>query len=339
MTFPGEALLIKLWETLTEKGIGRLLSPWQTRREGAAQLEVRRTEVVALAAAERDAADLRSGRTRLIDVAAHYPLLSPEPPEMERLNSAKSPVEPLGALELATGRLVADAIRQEVNVAKALLLAEQRLQDDPQQPSQTNIAEDWLFRWRDYAGGVSAEQLQTLWGKLLAGELKSPGTYSLRALDFIRNLSPKEAENIALLSRFVFNGVISRSQQAVLDSEGVNLGFLLGMEDLGVVSGVLSAGLSNTYASSNTKRFDYCFCSHGRVLVVNHEDPIRTLSLNLYKLTEVGRQTLRLGTFAPHEEYLRKVGTEIKQKGFNVVLGSYCEVSEDEIEVFGQETL
>ena len=61
MEFPGEKLVIKLWETVTEKGIGGLLSPWQTRREGRAQADIQRNERLVLAQTERDVADIRSG--------------------------------------------------------------------------------------------------------------------------------------------------------------------------------------------------------------------------------------------------------------------------------------
>jgi len=66
MDFPGEKLVIKLWETLAEKGIGSLLSPWQAGREGRARNEVRRHEILMLAQAEMDAADIRSGKKRLL---------------------------------------------------------------------------------------------------------------------------------------------------------------------------------------------------------------------------------------------------------------------------------
>ena len=52
MKAPGEELVIRLWETLVERGIGGLLRPWQIRREGMARLDVRRQEVLMLAAAE-----------------------------------------------------------------------------------------------------------------------------------------------------------------------------------------------------------------------------------------------------------------------------------------------
>lgn len=65
MDFPGEKLVIKLWETLAEKGVGSLLSPWQAGREGRARNEVRRQEILMLAQAEKDAADIRSGKKQL----------------------------------------------------------------------------------------------------------------------------------------------------------------------------------------------------------------------------------------------------------------------------------
>jgi hypothetical protein len=339
MTFPGEALLIKLWETLAEKGIGGLLSPWQIEREGLAQLEVRRSEVVALAAAERDAEDIRAGRAHLVDVAPRYSLKRPKLLEMEQENSSTPLVAPPLPIELATRQSISDAVRREVNVAKAVGLAEEALRDDPQSPPGTSIGEDWLFRWRDYAGEVSSDQLRILWGKALAGELKSPGTYSLRTLDFLRNLSPKEAQRIALLSRFVLGNFIARSQKKLLAEDGINLHFLLEMEDLGVLSGVDSANLSFNLKSLEPGRFVHALYSHGRALILTHEDPAKIFSLDTYNLTELGLQIQRLGTFAPHEGYLRKVGEQIKLSGFTVVLGSYRELSPDSVEIFDEETL
>lgn len=55
MGWPGEQLVIRLWDTLSEKGVGSLLRPWQMKREGMAQIEIRRAELLALAQAEKDA--------------------------------------------------------------------------------------------------------------------------------------------------------------------------------------------------------------------------------------------------------------------------------------------
>lgn len=339
MTFPGEELLIKLWETLAEKGVGGLLNPWQTRREGLARLELRSAELVALAAAERDANDIRTGRKRLEDVSVKYLLPGPA----SRQGHAQSPSLPLldapWTVEVSTRALLSDGIRREVNIAKAVVQAEMELKDDPHEPPTRSIDEDWLFRWRENVGEISSEQLQSLWGKLLAGELKSPGSYSLRALEFLRNLSAAEAGEIARLSRFVVAGVIVRSEKAILDAEGISFGFLLRMQDLGIVSGAEATALTGTFKSLESNRFAHYFRSHGRALFATHDDPAKTITLNIVKLTDVGHQILRLGRFEPHDLYLRKVGERIKAQDVNVSLANYRYLSDTVMETFDDEVL
>ncbi|MRG98609.1 DUF2806 domain-containing protein [Polyangium spumosum] len=53
---------------------------------------------------------------------------------------------------------------------------------------------DWAARFFDCAQDVSNEDMQKLWGKLLAGEIAQPGKYSLRTLDVLRNLTSTEAQ-------------------------------------------------------------------------------------------------------------------------------------------------
>src|SRR5262245_14054054 len=62
---PGEALLIKIWKTAFDNGISGLLSPWQIKRVGKARAEVRQHEILLLAQATRDAADITAGRKTL----------------------------------------------------------------------------------------------------------------------------------------------------------------------------------------------------------------------------------------------------------------------------------
>lgn len=62
---------------------------------------------------------------------------------------------------------------------------------------------DWFMRFYDAIGNISNEDLQKLWGQVLAGEIKQPGTCSLRTLDIIRNLSVKEAHAFNDICRYV----------------------------------------------------------------------------------------------------------------------------------------
>jgi Protein of unknown function (DUF2806) len=344
MDLPGEKLLIKLWETLVEKGIGSLLSPWQTLREGRALTEVRRQDVLMLAQAELDVADIRAGR-KYFD--KHGSLLTF--PNQE-LSTGESQVSSSGPLEqtldfkkladTARSTAAASNARSEINSTKAIIYAEEQLANDPQGAPERNVDEDWLFRWRDYAGGVSTEDLQRLWGSVLAGEVKSPGKYSLRTLDFLRSLSKEEAELIASVARVVIDGRIIRSVkgypqehgivETYLEEHGISFSLLLKMQALGVMSGVESIGLSTNYKTLQKDKFLFSLLSNGKVLVIEHDDPTKTLPLDIYALTELGRQILGLGTFEPDMDYLRLIGKKIAAQGFSVKLGDFYPTSETE---------
>ena len=224
---------------------------------------------------------------------------------------------------------IARAMRDEVNVSKALLSAEAILEDDPQTPPERKVDDDWLFRWRDSASTVSSEELQAqLWGRALAGEIKSPGSYSLRTLEFLKNLSHKEALQIAKVSPFVIDDtVIFRGNKQLLDSEGITFSFLLDLQDLGVVSGVEAPGIEVTFKSLVTEKFELCLVSYNRVLVVTHEDMSKKFKLKSYKLTSLGQQILKLGSFEAHDVYLRSVGQAICSQGFKVHIARWEQVT------------
>jgi hypothetical protein len=339
MDFPGEKLVIKLWETLAEKGIGSLLSPWQAGRDGRARNEVRRHEILMLAQAEKDAADIRAGRKQLrpdgtLLLTNSQQISTPE--GIER-------VEPTLALSDAVefgNRAAADAAaRSEINATKAILFAEEQLAYDTQTPPTRDIDEDWLFVWREYAGKVSVEDLQKLWGSVLAGEVKAPGRYSIRTLEFLKTLSKPEAEMISRLASYVIDGRVARAQSAYLDSKDLNFSMLLVMQELGVISGVESVGLTTTYKSVVDGKFVRAFVSHSKVLIVEHDDPSKTLEFEIYMLTAVGRQVLGLGSFEPDLEYMRLIGKEFVNKGFKVKLADWREVSETEGQYFNSQEI
>ena len=234
MEAPGEKLLIRLWETVTEKGIGSLLRPWQTRREERSRIASRRDELLGLAQTERDGEDIRSRRKTLTADGRLVGLPDQASPVVLQDGSGFQE-----ASAIVTRNRIVREMREEVNVSKSLLSAEAALEDDPQTPPERKVDDDWLFRWRDAASMVSSEELQTLWGRALAGEIKSPGCCSLRTLEFLKNLSHKEAHQITRVAPFVLDReMIFRGAERLLDSEGITFSFLLELQDLGVVSGV-----------------------------------------------------------------------------------------------------
>lgn len=333
MELPGEKLVIKLWETITEKGIGSLLTPWQTIREGRAHNEVRREELLMLAQAEKDAADVRAGRKQLRNDGTLMLTYNVEESGDGATHLIDDRVEPtIGlpvALKAAVRHATVNEARIEINSAKAVLYAEEQLINDQQTPPEQDVDEDWLFAWRDYAGQVSTEDLQRLWGSVLAGEVKSPGKYSLRTLEFLKMLSKSEAELISKLASYVIDRRVARDHQQYLDGVGLNFSVLLKMQNLGVISGIDSLGVTASYKTVVEGKFVKVLLSDGKALLVEHEDSNQVLKLKAYALTDVGAQILELGSFEPDQEYLRLVGKKIASEGFSVHLCDWLQTSED----------
>lgn len=324
MDYPGERLLLKMWETLAEKGVGSLLSPWQEKRMAEARVEIRRNEMLLIAQAENEVDAIKSGKSAYV--------VHPNPKLIESTSEKtddKGRIEPtLNLAEFSAGIAsgdFADSVRKEANIAKAILNAEDILKQDQQEPSEEPIEDDWLYSWRDYAGRVSSDELQDLWGRILAGEVKQPGSYSMRTLEFLKGLSKSEALLISKAARFVIAGRIFRKKDKFLESEGINFSQLMFLQDIGVMSGVEATGLTSTIGSLNEDKFFQVLVSNKKVIILEHDDQSKSINIPIYLLTQVGAEVLKLASFDSHFEYLESVAEDFVRQGFKVQVADWVQ--------------
>lgn len=326
---PYENLLIKLWETLADKGIGAFFRPWQIRRDGAAHADVRAREILLLAQAEVDASDVLNGRKRFL---ADGRLLQITDCATRRLPSfedeRREPSFDIQAFAVeSTSRDTARSVQREINVSRSIHYAEDVLASDTQTPSDKQIDFDWLESWREFASKATKEDARRLWGQVLAGEVKSPGAFSLRTLDFLRGLSPDEVADISRLgSLFIENRVFVLSDN-VLDRHGVTVDFLLEMQQLGLLSGVGANPPTSELKASAPDQFKILLRAHGKALGVAHSDPSAALRLPAYLFTKLGREVMQLGHFVADEEVLISTGKQIAKQGFQVHLGDWPDIT------------
>lgn len=73
------------------------------------------------------------------------------------------------------------------NIAQVVQQAAIELADVEEVPDQ-EPDHDWTARFFNEVQDVSSEEAQTLWAKVLAGEVERPGSTSVRTLDVLRNL-------------------------------------------------------------------------------------------------------------------------------------------------------
>ncbi len=95
--------------------------------------------------------------------------------------------------ERTADRINFQEAKKQLNIESITAYAAEELKnEDP--VSNEPIDEDWTSRFFNIAEDISSDEMQELWGRILAGEIKQPKSYSLRALELLKNLSKKEAE-------------------------------------------------------------------------------------------------------------------------------------------------
>ncbi|MDD2274161.1 MAG: DUF2806 domain-containing protein [Desulfuromonadaceae bacterium] len=328
MDYPGEKLLLKLWDTLAEKGIGSLLKPWQEKRVARARHEIRREELLTLAQAKKEVEAIKSGKA-VYSKNGEVKLLSSPLNEMIKTREIEQAIDQPSFVLRATEIDISETVRKEVNVAKAIMIAEDILEKDSQEPPEASIEDDWLFSWREYAGKVSSDELQDLWGRVLAGETKQPGSYSIRTLDFLKNLSKPEAELISKAAKFVIAGRIFRKKESFLEKEGLFFSQLLHLQDIGVLSGVEAVGLTAKYKSLAPDKYFNPLVASNKVILIEHEDSKKEVTSEVYLLTGTGREVLKLASFQVDPDYLESVANDFAGKGLKVSVADWLQVTSD----------
>ena len=127
MGFFGEKLVIKMWMSLVDAGVGGLLAPWQEKRLGRARAEVRHDEMILIAEAERKIISAQKNQDNVIST------LSAE--RQTRLSgpvSFQEPEYPTFDIDLIVDAAAkADAhhrVKRQINLSRAVVLAEEALE-------------------------------------------------------------------------------------------------------------------------------------------------------------------------------------------------------------------
>jgi uncharacterized repeat protein (TIGR03899 family) len=91
--------------------------------------------------------------------------------------------------------------KKQINLEKVIAVAAEELKNE-QTVTDEALDEDWITRFFKNAADISDEEMQSLWGKILAGEIKQPKTYSLRTLELVKNLTKEEAQTFEKVAHF-----------------------------------------------------------------------------------------------------------------------------------------
>jgi hypothetical protein len=103
-----------------------------------------------------------------------------------------------------------DLVRKQINREAIAEITVEELKalpapDSDARRSGAPISQDWLNRFGPFAENASSDELRALFGRILAGEIRRPGSFSIRALEILASISQGDAATFQKLCNMSFS--------------------------------------------------------------------------------------------------------------------------------------
>lgn len=205
---------------------------WIDRRFLAEDFAKRRARVAAVdAEAKGKVALIETSTEILVQDMRERKTVVPSFDEIPNALVAVSPRE-----ERMYHRIHAREFQRQTNLENILVLAAENLSEaeakTSSDPATTSPDPDWVTRYIAAAQEISNEEMQSAWAKVLAREVTKPGSFSLRTLEVLKNMTRSEALLFERIAPYVvggsylwhvweIKGILTISEVIVLEEVGV----------------------------------------------------------------------------------------------------------------------
>ncbi len=222
--------------------------------------------------------------------------------------------------ERSMGRYLSQEVRRQKNIEA---IANGAIASLPEHANDKPVDTDWIAYFLDQCKEVGDEEMQSIWSRILAGEVSQPGTYSLRTLNFVRTLCKEEAQLFTAYCAYCFPDLPAGAPYRFtvakaddyLDKHGMEAFKIRHLVDIGLVRD----GMHTLSAEETVFTFpSYYF---GKQYVVTKEDKgIPHYVYDVQNLTALGCEIYPIAGAKPDFEYLRNLLDCCKAEGFEVAV-------------------
>ncbi|MFH0834239.1 MAG: DUF2806 domain-containing protein [Patescibacteria group bacterium] len=233
--------------------------------------------------------------------------------EMKKIIEQAEAESQLPAIMLrAQTRERAQSLKKQQSIEAVIDLSQDELKG--QNVSDDPVDEDWATRFFDFAQDIGNEEMQLVWAKILAGEIKKPKSFSLRTLEVLRNLSAEEAADfqdavsIATGDRFiVFEESINELKKYNLDYKKI-----MKLRD----AQLLLSG-NNDYLEWLIKAPMFWGIKTGGFVMLPKTKESK-LKLSVLNFSKAGQEISPLIEVSANNDYLVHLQETITKKGFKI---------------------
>ncbi|RJG42055.1 TIGR03899 family protein [Motilimonas pumila] len=98
--------------------------------------------------------------------------------------------QPFNIAQRAKKRIAMEAIKKQENLEQIMLLAYQECNSDD---AAGEVDPDWMTAYLRLAEEICGNNMKALWAKILAQEITSPGSFSVKSLETLKKMTQREA--------------------------------------------------------------------------------------------------------------------------------------------------
>ena len=245
-------------------------------------------------------------------------------------------------------------LREQVNLDMISQRAASEIQDaddsigqsQPEEAGDT-IGDDWLNTFETEARQKSTEEMQALFGKILAGEIRKPGSFSTRTVKILGSLDQNVAAHFVRLSSMCISaqfqdvrGVSSLGGNAgsnALQEYGLNFVTLNLLNEHGLVISDYNSWWEFTPCVALPGSGQQAVCiplsyqgRHWILMPKSNRELGKKLRIEGVSLTQAGRELFKVVKVEPFDNYSENLAKFLEKKGFRMIEvddGEPCVVS------------
>jgi len=323
----GKVLPLDKFLEVIEKGLGRITKSHFERKD----IDTEAYRIRRLAEANSDA--LKTVSNAIQDTALQSDI------EYKENSIALSTTNEMRILPLAQrgrDRINYQLAKSQQNIENVLTFAAEELIAE-QTVSSERVNEDWITKFFNIAEDISNQEMQQLWGKILAGEIKQPNSFSMRTLEIVKNITKIEADvftnvaNYAIIEEnknhnFLFVQSFANDLDYRLLFEHINLLKEINLlQPVSLVEHVLSPDID----SSSTK-----YLLGEKILIVDQTENCSSVGFDIELFTTSGNELLALHKIRPPMKYIRNFAQRFNGTKWKVSIAdiTHCEDNRVEFE-------
>ena len=220
-------------------------------------------------------------------------------------------LEKVQYLERINNRIVNKEVKRQNNIEEVVSTAGKILESE-EKVSEEPLNSDWTTRFFNIVQDVSDNEMQLLWGQILAGEIKQPKSYSLRTLVLLRNMTKDDAELFQKVAQLtlVCGDAFLYTPNNDLRKFGIDYMDIAKLIEIGLLrpGDFVQRHLFSQKLTDTKTAFIY----GDVVVIVNIKANSKKISFPIRSFTTSGQELCQLIDISPNMDYIKEFADAIK---------------------------